>query len=166
MTEVALDASYDSAEAFSRAFRRGCGLSPSRYRTAWPPPAFGSPTARVRYCPGEERSEIYLPTGEVSIEVRIGMFNAIKVARVRHVGPYNEVGPCFEHLFEWAATVGARPGRVLSLSYDDPMAGRSSYRDDREPPAARIRGRRFRETPHQRRSLNYPMPVAVVRSRL
>ena len=32
--EVALDAGYDSAEAFSRAFRRGCGMSPSRYRTA------------------------------------------------------------------------------------------------------------------------------------
>ena len=122
VTEVALDAGYDSAEAFSRAFRRGCGLSPSRYRTAWPPPAFGSPTAKVRYCPGEERVEIDPPTGEISMDVRIEMFDAINVARVRHVGPYNEVGPCFERLFEWAATIGARPGRVLSLSYDDPDA--------------------------------------------
>ena len=56
------------------------------------------------------------------MEVRIEMFDAIKVARVRHVGPYNEVGSCFERLFEWAATIGARPGRVLSLSYDDPDA--------------------------------------------
>ena len=30
--EVALDAGYGSEEAFSRAFRRGCGMSPSRYR--------------------------------------------------------------------------------------------------------------------------------------
>ena len=40
--EVALDAGYGSEEAFSRAFRRGCGMSPNRYRTAWPPPAFSS----------------------------------------------------------------------------------------------------------------------------
>ena len=32
------------------------------------------------------------------------------------------MGPCFARLFEWAASVGARPGRVLSLSYDDPCA--------------------------------------------
>ena len=32
VTEAALDAGYDSVEAFSRAFRKGCGMSPSRYR--------------------------------------------------------------------------------------------------------------------------------------
>lgn len=122
VTEVAYEACYDSVEAFSRAFRRGCGLSPSRYRTAWPPPTFGSPTARVRYYPGEERVEVDPPTGEISMEVRIETFDAIEVGRMRHVGPYNEVGSCFERLFEWAAAIGARPGRVLSLSYDDPDA--------------------------------------------
>ena len=54
--EVALDAGYDSAEAFSRTFRRGCGMSPSRHRAVWPPPVFGCPTAGVRYYPGEERA--------------------------------------------------------------------------------------------------------------
>ena len=56
------------------------------------------------------------------MEVRIEAFEDIEVARIRHVGRYNEVGPCFARLFEWAASVGARPGRVLSLSYDDPCA--------------------------------------------
>ena len=56
------------------------------------------------------------------MEVRIETFDAIEVGRMRHVGPYNEVGSCFERLFEWAAAVGARSGRVLSLSYDDPDA--------------------------------------------
>ena len=131
VTEVALDAGYDSAEAFSRAFRRGCGLSPSRYRKAWPPPGFGSPTARVRYYPGEERVEIDPPTGGTSMEIRIEIFDEIKVGRMRHVGPYNEVGPRFERLFEWAAAIGARPGRILSLSYDDPDAVASeSLRSD------------------------------------
>ena len=52
--EVALDAGYGSEEAFSRAFRRGCGMSPNQYRTAWPPPPFSSPSAQV--LPGRESS--------------------------------------------------------------------------------------------------------------
>ena len=118
--EVALDAGYGSEEAFSRAFRRGCGMSPNRYRTTWPPPAFSSSSARVRYYPGENRVEIDPPTRGVNMEVRIETFDDIEVARIRHVGPYDEVGPCFERLSEWVATIGARVGRVLSLSYDDP----------------------------------------------
>ena len=54
------------------------------------------------------------------MEIRIETIDEIEVARVRHIGPYNEVGRCFERLFVWAASVGVRPGRVLSLSYDDP----------------------------------------------
>ena len=120
--EVALDAGYDSAEAFSRAFRRGCGVSPRQYRKMWPPPVFVSPGASVRYYPGEERVEFDPPTGEISMDVRIETFDAIKVGRVRHVGPYNDVGPCFMRLFEWAETIGARPGRCFSISHDNPEA--------------------------------------------
>ena len=118
--EVALDAGYDSAEAFSRAFRRGCGMSPSRYRRARPPPAFGAATAQVRYHPGEERVELNPPTGDISMEIRIKTLGATKVARMPHIGPYNEVGPSFERLFAWAVAIGARPGRVISISYDNP----------------------------------------------
>ena len=100
--DVALDAGYSSEEAFSRAFHRGCSVSPGRYRTAWPPPTFSSPSARVTYYPGENRVEIDLPTGGISMEVRIETLDDIEVARIRHVGPYEEIGPCFESLFEWA----------------------------------------------------------------
>lgn len=117
--DVALDAGYGSEEAFSRAFRRGCGMSPSRSRMAWPPPTFSNPAARVRHYPGEKRVEIDLIPGGVDMEVRIETFDDMEVARVRHTGPYNEVGTCFERLLEWAGTVGARPGRILTLSYDD-----------------------------------------------
>ncbi len=52
--------------------------------------------------------------------VRIETFDDIDVARVRHVGPYHEVGPCFARLSEWVAAIGARPGRVLGIYHDDP----------------------------------------------
>lgn len=126
VTEVALDAGYDTPEGFSRAFRRGCGMSPSRYRTASPPPVFSGAAARVRYYPGEERVEIDSPNGDTSMEgditmeVRIETFDDIEVARIRHVGPYSGVGACFERLSHWVATIGARPGRVIGIYHDDP----------------------------------------------
>ena len=54
------------------------------------------------------------------MDVRIETIGPIRVARIRHVGPYAEVGPCFERLFRWAASIGAPTGRVLTLSHDDP----------------------------------------------
>lgn len=65
------------------------------------------------------------------MEVRIETFDDMEVARVRHTGPYNEVGACFGHLLEWAAAIDVRPGRVLTLSYDDPdTVGPESLRSD------------------------------------
>ena len=46
----------------------------------------------------------------------------MSVARVRHVGPYETVGPSFERLFRWANTAGVAVGRVLTLSHDSPEA--------------------------------------------
>lgn len=57
--------------------------------------------------------------------VRIETLAAIRVARIRHVGPYEEIGPCFERLFGWAADSGSGIGRVLSLSYDNPDTTRA-----------------------------------------
>ena len=52
--------------------------------------------------------------------MRIETFTAIHVARVRHIGPAMDMGPHFERIFRWAASVGAETGRVLSLRYDRP----------------------------------------------
>ena len=54
------------------------------------------------------------------MDVRIETIGPIQVARIRHVGPYAEVGPCFERLFRWASAIGVPTGRVLTLSWDDP----------------------------------------------
>lgn len=59
---------------------------------------------------------------ETAINVRIQSIGPMKIARVRHVGPYAEVGPSFDRLFRWASAIGAPTGRVLTLSYDDPEA--------------------------------------------
>ena len=53
------------------------------------------------------------------MDVRIETLQPIHVARIRHVGPYAEVGPCFERLFRWASAINAPTGRVLTLSWDN-----------------------------------------------
>ena len=118
--EIALEAGYQSEEAFSRAFRRGCGMSPSRYRSVWPPPTFRSPTARVRYYPARNVLEFDPPNGSVQFEVRIETMPSIEVARIRHLGPYDEISESFMRLLDWAASVGAQTGLVFSRSHDDP----------------------------------------------
>ena len=55
---------------------------------------------------GSERSDSPLE-GDFVIDVRIETFKAIHVARIRHVGPVMDMGPCFERLLRWAASVGA-----------------------------------------------------------
>ena len=54
------------------------------------------------------------------MDVRIETIGPSQVARIRHVGPYIGVGPCFERLFRWASGLGVPTGRVLTLSWDDP----------------------------------------------
>ncbi len=54
----------------------------------------------------------------VSIEV----LPARHVASLRHIGPYNQVGKCWDELCQWAAMNGYLQAGVemLGLSYDDP----------------------------------------------
>ena len=54
------------------------------------------------------------------MDVRIRTIGPIRVARIRHVVPYDEVGPCFDRLFRWASAIGVPTGRVLTLSWGDP----------------------------------------------
>ncbi len=56
------------------------------------------------------------------MDVRIEMLDPIHVARIRHVGPYEDVGRCFDRLFRWADSIGLPTGRVLTLSWDNPEA--------------------------------------------
>ena len=52
---------------------------------------------------GSERSS------EDFLDVRIETLNPIHVARIRNVGPYTEVGSCFEWIFRGAAGIGTPP---------------------------------------------------------
>jgi AraC family transcriptional regulator len=97
--DVALDAGYESHEAFTRAFSARFGVAPSGYR-------------KVRKGASD---------ADVS-DVRLEEFGPKRVAFVRHVGPYNEVGPAWQKLMSWAGMRGLLGPRtvILGVVYDSP----------------------------------------------
>lgn len=108
VTNIAFDAGYGSHEAFTRAFRRRFGVSPSDQRNMHQPP---------------ERSETNsMNSDSATREVRIEAIPPFNVAFLRHTGPYDSVGPTFGKLGAWAGKQGfTGPNtKVLSICHDDP----------------------------------------------
>lgn len=99
--EIALDAGYAGPEAFARAFKRQFGRSPSEYREG-----IGRP---------------FVPAESVPPPIRVEQAPAVTVARVRHVGPYAEVGDAWKALMRWGWTrMVFRTPATFGMCHDDP----------------------------------------------
>jgi AraC family transcriptional regulator len=124
VTEVALGAGYGSHEAFDRAFKARFGLTPTEARRR------GEAIATVPASDGRlpealtaRLQRILQPSGgtpELGIETR--RIGPLRVAAMRQVGPYGEIGALFEKLMAWAGRnrLLDQTPRVLGLCYDDP----------------------------------------------
>jgi AraC family transcriptional regulator len=107
VTELAFEAGYESLEAFTRAFRARFGEPPSSFR---------GNRAGVGAAP------VALACQERPIEVRIEVIAPMRVAFLRHVGPYNEVGSAWMKLMSWAGMRGlfGPHTRAIGILHDDP----------------------------------------------
>lgn len=108
VTNVAFDAGYGSHEAFTRAFRRQFGISPSDFRSGH--------LAKL------ETKEPTMTSETKEREVRTEKHPARQVAFLRHTGPYNECGPTFQKMMGWAFSKGLfnAETKILSICHDDP----------------------------------------------
>ena len=97
--EIALEAGYGSHEGFTRAFKAMRGVPPSEFRSLSAPSAHGEP-----------------------MKVKIKRLTPLKVAFVRHVGPYDQCGRAWEKLCAHLVREGQfGPGaQFIGQCHDDP----------------------------------------------
>jgi len=106
---IALDAGYESHEAFTRAFKARFGIAPSVFRDE---------RRRVQ----DERSQTARPQQkETAVDVRIEKREPARIAFVRHTGPYDKVGEAWGKLMKWGWTkMMFGKAETFGLCFDDP----------------------------------------------
>src|SRR5437867_1243250 len=114
ITQIAFDSGYDTHESFTRAFRQMFGVSPSQFRT-------GQRPVLSTASPIPEREERIMSTATIE-DIRVRIVEPMRVAFVRHVGPYEKVGEAFQRLFDWAGRRGlfGPDTKLLGIGHDDP----------------------------------------------
>lgn len=109
--DIALKAGFDSPEAFTRAFRKEIGQSPSQFRIS----PMWQPWNERRRLPPRPRSE--------KMDVKIIEFAKTKVAVLEHHGAPEQVNDSVMLFIEWRKTSGLSPvktNRSFGLVYCDP----------------------------------------------
>jgi AraC family transcriptional regulator len=122
VTEIAFDAGYETLESFSRAFRAAFGTPPSTFRRNHRLPQAPAPSG-VHFQPGRLPADFTpMNTGGRQMEVRTETLPPSRVAFMRHVGPYEQVGETCCRLGTWAGPRGLLgPGtRFMVIYHDDP----------------------------------------------
>lgn len=109
---IAINAGFESHEAFSRAFKKACGYSPSQFRQS----ANWALWWDLPYC--------FPTTGEIEMKVDIKNINKIRLAVIEHRGDPNLIGESINKLVAWASAQagGLKPtaGESFAIAYDDP----------------------------------------------
>lgn len=123
VTHLAVAAGYDSHEAFSRAFKSMFGDSPSGFRQRRPATMLRPAPSRVHYNRDGDLSQfVPVEPGGPIMKVEIRRIEEMRVAYLRHVGPYQECGSAWERLMLWAGPKGLMGAGTMciGLCHDDP----------------------------------------------
>lgn len=132
VTTIAFAAGYETHESFTRAFRTHYECSPTEYRQSGRPN--GADCARPFQVELPARSGVHYQArrsepvrvrfirGDQAMEVVIKQMPELRVATMKHVGPYNRIGEAFARLGQIAGPTGLfGPASVmLGIYHDDP----------------------------------------------
>lgn len=119
--EIALEACYETHEAFTRAFHAFYDCSPSRFRLD-KGLVLKANAPGVHYREDGTIDGFQMPVGGEAMEVRIERLEPMRVAFVRHVGPYNQVQAAWDKLCMPLGREGqlGAAARFIGVCYDDP----------------------------------------------
>ena len=123
VTRLAFEAGYETHEAFTRAFGRLFDCSPSEFRKQHQPVAMPTAASSVHYAADGSVAGIEAPaTGDKLMDVTIKQMEPVRVAFVRHVGPYDEVPGVWSKLMAWAGPRGllGQAMTMIGVCHDDP----------------------------------------------
>jgi AraC family transcriptional regulator len=114
ITHIAFDAGYQTHEAFTRAFKSAFGCSPSDFRSG--------KGETVYYQSDSDKKELNSDGGETPMKVEIKNIDKMRVAFVRHVGPYDQVGKAWDRLCMYLGKAGClgAGSQFVGICYDDP----------------------------------------------
>ncbi|MFT5718470.1 MAG: AraC family transcriptional regulator [Oleiphilaceae bacterium] len=114
--DIAVACSYESSEAFSRAFSQSIGQSPSQFRaqpewTLWYQKYEKFKTLRIQR----------MKSDEYSFLVEIVDFSEIKVAVLEHLGSLELLGNTINLFIDWRRKNNLSPkeSRIFNIVYDD-----------------------------------------------
>jgi len=131
ITAIAVDAGYDTHEAFTRAFRARYANSPTEFRqllrTGCPARELGvqieiAARSGIHFSTASLPLTIHLSKGEHTMNVEKKQLPAMRLATLHHRGAYNRISEAFGRLGEIAGRAGlfnAKP-TMLALYYSDP----------------------------------------------
>jgi AraC family transcriptional regulator len=115
VTEVALEAGFEAPEAFTRAFRTAYGMPPSAWREDFREQT--RPRDLTELLPPVTSEE---PVMELAVTIK--RVPPLRVALVRHVGPYDRCEAAWEKLCGMAGRLGlfGPDTRFIGVGHDDP----------------------------------------------
>jgi len=123
VVQVAFEAAYETHEAFTRAFHKAFGLSPAQFRRR------NGVSARIQIPSGVHYQQQKRPgrfraaqLEDKTMNVTIKNLKPMRVAFMRHVGPYNQAGKTWERFAMFLGKeglLGSSP-QFIGISHDDP----------------------------------------------
>jgi AraC family transcriptional regulator len=123
ITEIAFDAGYETHEAFTRAFRVSYSTSPSGFRLRKYPRIEIAAACGIHFA-ADGVIPAFIPrnSGGLTMDVEIKDMPELRVATVRHVGPYNQIPKAFERLGAVAGPAGLlqHSSAMMAIYHDDP----------------------------------------------
>lgn len=110
--DIALDAGFESHEAFTRAFKQACQMTPKDFRD--------QPNWKI----WEETPYSFPKRKENKMEVTIKNIDRRRLAAIEHRGDLNKFGDSVNKLINWAKAsprnLDPQPGESFGFAYNDP----------------------------------------------